>query len=73
NSNRPISFLIAEKSMKRKYIGSIARALHANLAKPGKGKIYLNDRKTEPLIISGIDTKFTEQLKIGGQISLPND
>ncbi|CAG8793252.1 37103_t:CDS:2, partial [Racocetra persica] len=80
NSNRPISFLIAEKSMKRKYIGSMARALHAipvvrpqDLAKPGKGKIYLNDRKTEPLIISGIDTKFTEQLKIGGQISLPND
>ncbi|CAG8608470.1 10537_t:CDS:10 [Cetraspora pellucida] len=72
NSKRPISFLIAEKSMKRKYIGAMARALHTipvvrpqDLAKPGKGKIYLNDRKTEPLTITGIDTKFIEQLKIG--------
>ncbi|KAF0383963.1 bifunctional glycerol-3-phosphate/glycerone-phosphate O-acyltransferase SCT1 [Gigaspora margarita] len=80
NSKRPISFLIAEKSMKRKYVGTIARSLHAipvirpqDSGVPGKGKIYLSDRKNEPLLISGIGTKFTEQLKVGGQISLPND
>ncbi|CAG8588080.1 11976_t:CDS:2 [Dentiscutata erythropus] len=80
NSKRPISFLIAEKSMKRKYIGGIARSLHAisvtrpqDLAVPGKGRIYLSDRKNEPLLISGFDTKFTEELNIGSQISLPND
>ncbi|CAG8817469.1 11513_t:CDS:10, partial [Gigaspora margarita] len=80
NSKRPISFLIAEKSMKRKYVGAIARSLHTipvirpqDSGVPGKGKIYLSDRKNEPLLISGIGTKFTEQLKVGGQISLPND
>jgi hypothetical protein len=30
NASRRISFLIAEKSMKRKYIGLMARALNAS-------------------------------------------
>ncbi|GBB99145.1 hypothetical protein RclHR1_03430006 [Rhizophagus clarus] len=80
NASRRISFLIAEKSMKRKYIGLFARALNAipvarpqDLAKQGIGKICLNDRKNDPLRITGIGTEFTKQLEIGSQISLPND
>ncbi|CAB4404209.1 unnamed protein product [Rhizophagus irregularis] len=80
NANRRISFLIAEKSMKRKYVGSMARASNAipvarpqDLAKQGIGKICLNDRINEPLRITGIGTEFTKQLEVGSQIALPND
>ncbi|RHZ45378.1 hypothetical protein Glove_680g77 [Diversispora epigaea] len=80
NSQRKVSFLIAEKSMKRKYVGSMARALKAipvtrpqDLAKPGEGKIYLDDRVKDPTRINGINTKFTKQLIVKGQISLPDD
>ncbi|CAI2176573.1 19597_t:CDS:2 [Funneliformis geosporum] len=80
NTKRRVSFLIAEKSMKRKYIGAMARAVHAipvarpqDLAKQGIGKIHLDDRKTDPLRITGIGTEFTKQFKVGFQIALPND
>ncbi|CAG8537386.1 2140_t:CDS:10 [Funneliformis mosseae] len=80
NTKRRVSFLIAEKSMKRKYIGAMARAVHAipvarphDLAKQGIGKIHLVDRKTDPLRITGVGTEFTKQFKVGFQIALPND
>ena len=44
-----------------------------DLAKEGKGKIYLNDRIMEPLRIKGIGTEFTKQLEVGSQITLPNN
>ncbi|CAG8570949.1 879_t:CDS:2 [Ambispora gerdemannii] len=77
---RRVSFLIAEKSMKRRYIGAMAQALNAipvtrpqDMAKPGKGRIKILDRKTEPTRITGIDTTFTKQLHVGHQIALPKD
>ncbi|PKK79840.1 hypothetical protein RhiirC2_842256 [Rhizophagus irregularis] len=77
---RRVSFLIAEKSMHRRYIGRMARAVHAipvtrpqDLAKPGIGRIQLLNRKTDPTRITGIETAFTQQLTIGSQIALPMD
>ncbi|CAG8482124.1 10324_t:CDS:2 [Paraglomus occultum] len=77
---RRVSFLIAAKSMKRKYIGAMARALQAipvtrpqDLAKPGTGKIQLFDRKSDPTRIIGIGTRFTEELGVRAQISLPKN
>lgn len=42
-----------------------------DLAKPGKGRIQLLNRKTDPLRIIGIDTEFTQQLKPRDSIVLP--
>lgn len=42
-----------------------------DLAKPGKGRIQLLNRKTDPLRIIGIDTQFTTQLKPRDSIVLP--
>ncbi|ORE11660.1 hypothetical protein BCV72DRAFT_283866 [Rhizopus microsporus var. microsporus] len=75
---RRVSFLIAEKSMHQKGIGTFARMVNAipvirpqDLAKPGEGFIQLLDRKTDPLRITGINTKFTQQLKPRDLIALP--
>ncbi|RIB13062.1 hypothetical protein C2G38_1975615 [Gigaspora rosea] len=77
---RHVSFLIAEKSMQRKCIGTIARYLDAipvvrpqDLALPGIGRIQLLNRKTDPTRIIGIGTEFTKQFKVGWQIGLPGD
>ncbi|CAG8569802.1 2043_t:CDS:10 [Funneliformis mosseae] len=77
---RHVSFLVAEKSMRRKYIGAMARAVHAipvtrpqDLAQVGKGRIQLLNRKTDPTRITGIGTAFTQQLKVGSRIALPMD
>nr|CAG8599867.1 13910_t:CDS:2 [Entrophospora candida] len=56
---RQVSFLIAEKSMKRRYIG--------------KGRIYLENSKLDPTLIKGIGTEFTKDLKVGSQIALPDN
>ncbi|CAG8635122.1 10816_t:CDS:2 [Cetraspora pellucida] len=79
-NQRRVSFLIAEKSMQRKYIGTIARYLDAipvvrpqDLAMPGIGRIQLLNRKTDPTRITGIGTEFTKQFKVGWQIGLPGD
>lgn len=42
-----------------------------DLAKEGEGRIQLLNRKTDPLRIIGIDTKFTTQLKPRDSIMLP--
>ncbi|RHZ59343.1 hypothetical protein Glove_364g45 [Diversispora epigaea] len=77
---RRVSFLIAEKSTRRRFIGTIANFLDAisvirpqDLAKPGIGRIQLLNCKTDPTRIFGIDTNFTKQLRIGCQIGLPRD
>ncbi|KAH8730939.1 hypothetical protein GQ44DRAFT_700110 [Phaeosphaeriaceae sp. PMI808] len=78
-SNRRIQFLIAEKSMKRKFIGAMAgltgvvpvgRAM--DLTKPAKGKIYLPDPINEPCLVRGVDTDFEDKnFQIGGSLTLP--
>ncbi|KAI8987852.1 hypothetical protein BDF20DRAFT_904750 [Mycotypha africana] len=75
---RSASFLIAEKSMHEKGIGTFARMIGAipvirpqDLAKPGQGRIQLLNRKTDPLRITGIDTQFTKQLRPKDSIVLP--
>ncbi|KAI9497823.1 hypothetical protein BDB00DRAFT_867952 [Zychaea mexicana] len=77
---RRASILIAEKSMHEKTIGFFARMVHAipvtraqDLAFPGKGRIQLLNRKSEPLRITGIDTQFTTQLRPRDSITLPKN
>ncbi|RUP45829.1 hypothetical protein BC936DRAFT_147689, partial [Jimgerdemannia flammicorona] len=44
-------------------------APHSN--QPGVGMIQLLNIKTDPLRITGLNTRFTTQLHVGGSISLP--
>jgi len=66
--------------MHQKAIGMFARMVHAipvvrpqDLAKPGQGRIQLLNTKTDPLRITGIDTKFTQQLQPKFTIVLPKN
>jgi len=79
-SHRRISFLIAEKSMRRKVIGFFAslvgpvpvgRALDSTKSVPGK--IYLPDPDKDPLLVRGVGTNFEAPgFQIGGLLVLPN-
>lgn len=78
-SRRRIAFLIAEKSMRRKFIGWLSRCVGAvpvsrsqDLTKPGAGRIYLPDPEGQPLKIRGVGTKFTEEATVGGSLTLPS-
>ncbi|KAL0086234.1 hypothetical protein J3Q64DRAFT_1658671, partial [Phycomyces blakesleeanus] len=73
---RRVSFLIAEKSMHQKGVGTFARMVNAipvirpqDSAIPGKGVIHL-DREYS-LLINGTDTEFLSQLKPRDSIVLP--
>lgn len=75
---RRISNVIAAKSMGRKFIGTmsswlgsipVGRAL--DLAKPGKGKIYLPRPSEDPLLVRGVGTNFEKQAQKGGLLVLP--
>ncbi|KAL8899087.1 MAG: hypothetical protein Q9207_006379 [Kuettlingeria erythrocarpa] len=77
-AQRRISWLIAEKSMKRRFIGaaagmlgpvSVGRALDST--KPGSGKIYLPDPEGDPLLIRGNGTKLEKEAEVGGLLVLP--
>ncbi|KAL8683562.1 MAG: hypothetical protein Q9186_000474 [Xanthomendoza sp. 1 TL-2023] len=77
-AQRRIAWLIAEKSMKRRFIGgaasllgpvSVGRALDST--KPGAGKIYLPDPIGDPLLIRGNGTNFEKQAEVGGLLVLP--
>ena len=77
-AQRRIAWLIAEKSMKRRFIGgaasllgpvTVGRALDST--KPGVGKIYLPDPKGDPLLIRGNGTKFEREAEVGGLLVLP--
>ncbi|CAO3695281.1 unnamed protein product [Umbelopsis ramanniana] len=77
---RRASFIIAAKSMSERGIGTFARLLNSipvvrpqDLAKPGKGRIQLLNRKSDPLRITGIDTNFTQQLHVRDSIVLPKN
>lgn len=81
DAKRRISFLIAEKSMRRRFIGfaaglvgsvSVGRAL--DLKKPAKGKIYLPDPENDPTLVKGVDTGFKNEKVYmpGGLLVLPS-
>lgn len=64
-AHRRISWLIAEKSFRRKFIGMLARGIGTvpvaramDNMKPGKGSIYLPDPINNPTLIRGVDTDF---------------
>ncbi|KAI9472339.1 MAG: hypothetical protein EXX96DRAFT_583706 [Benjaminiella poitrasii] len=78
--HRPVSFLIAAKSMKQKAIGFLASLVHPipvmrpqDLAETGHGRIHLLNPKTDPLKIHGIDTQFTQQFQPNDAIILPRN
>ncbi|KZO99271.1 hypothetical protein CALVIDRAFT_494758 [Calocera viscosa TUFC12733] len=75
-SRRHVGFLVATSSMRQRFIGTIGRLLGAipveraqDLAKAGKGAIYLDDE--DPTLVHGIATNFTAQLGPKMQILLP--
>lgn len=77
-AKRRIAFLIAEKSMRQRPIGSIARAAGAvpvgramDSTKPGKGTIYLPDPTNDPTLVQGVSTQFDKEAEVGGLLVLP--
>ena len=77
-ARRRVSNVIAAKSMDRKFIGTLSgwvgsipvgRAL--DLARPGKGRIYLPNPSDNPLLVRGIGTDFVKQAQVGGILVLP--
>ncbi|KAI5362029.1 Putative phospholipid/glycerol acyltransferase [Septoria linicola] len=80
DAHRRIAFLVAEKSMRRKFIGFMAglvgsvpvgRAL--DMKKPAEGKIYLPDPEGDPCLIRGTGTDFTSgQFMKSGLLVLPS-
>lgn len=79
-AHRRVSFLIAEKSLKRPFIGWAARTIGAigvgralDLTKPAKGKIYLPDVKNDPTLLRGVGTDFeSKPFQVGGLVVLPS-
>lgn len=78
-AHRRISWLIAEKSFRRKFIGLLAKGIGTlpvaramdNL-KPGKGTIYLPDPVNEPTLLRGVGTNFEDPtFEVEGTIALP--
>ncbi|KAH9211251.1 hypothetical protein DL95DRAFT_369817 [Leptodontidium sp. 2 PMI_412] len=77
--NRQISWLMAEKSFQRPFVGTIASIMGAvpvsramDVAKPAEGTILLLDPINEPKLLSGVGTNFEDPIfKVGGSIYLP--
>ncbi|KAJ5190749.1 uncharacterized protein N7498_009734 [Penicillium cinerascens] len=78
-AHRRISWLIAEKSFRRKFIGLLARGIGSlpvaramdNL-KPGTGTVYLPDPVNEPTLLRGVGTNFEGPgFEKEGTIALP--
>lgn len=79
-AKRRIAFLIAAKSLKRKFIGTVAalagsvgvgRALDS--VKAATGKIYLPDPDHDPTLLRGVGTNFEgSEFQVGGLIVLPS-
>lgn len=80
DAHRRIAFLVAEKSMRRKFIGfmaglvgSVAVGRALDNKKPAKGKIYLADPDGDPCLIRGTDVDFTDgEYMPGGLLVLPS-
>ena len=78
-AGRRIAWLIAEKSMRRRFIGGMARAAGAvsvgralDSTKPATGKIYLPDPSNDPTLIRGVGTRFEKECQVGGLLVLPS-
>ncbi|KAK9478754.1 hypothetical protein V1514DRAFT_330314 [Lipomyces japonicus] len=78
-SGRRISFLAAEKSMRRKFVGLVARSVSSipvsraqDLTSRGSGLIYMDD-KHNSLVIKGKNTKFQTECVLGGLIVLSSE
>lgn len=78
-AKRRVAFLIAAKSLKRKWVGKFAglmgsvgvgRAL--DLQKPAKGRIYLPNPDQDPLLLRGVGTDFENECQVGGLVVLPS-
>ncbi|KAK5174266.1 Glycerol-3-phosphate/dihydroxyacetone phosphate acyltransferase [Saxophila tyrrhenica] len=81
DAKRRISFLIAEKSLRRKFVGFASRLVGSvgvgralDLKKPAKGKIWLPDPEEDATLIKGKGTEFTDskQFMKGGLLVLPS-
>jgi len=80
DAHRRIAFLVAEKSMRRKFIGwgaslvgsvPVGRAL--DLKKPAEGKIFLPDPEGDPTTIKGTGVDFKNGTFMpGGLLVLPS-
>lgn len=78
-ARRRIAFLIAAKSMRRKFIGAFARAVGAlpvaralDSLKAADGTIYLPDPINSPTLLHGVGTQFKKQAQAGGLVVLPS-
>ena len=79
-AHRRVCFLIAEKSLKRPFIGWAARTIGAigvgralDLTKPATGRIYLPDPENDPTLIKGVGTNFqSKEFQVGGLVVLPS-
>ncbi|KAI9209183.1 uncharacterized protein BJ171DRAFT_485685 [Polychytrium aggregatum] len=74
---RETGFLAAKKSMDKFWIGLFARTVSSipverpqDLAKAGKGKIFMRNSGEQPLKLYGIGTEFTKQVGPRGAILL---
>lgn len=78
-AKRRISWLIAEKSTKRKFIGAMSSAVGSiavgralDKVVPAEGKIFLPDQENNPNLIEGRGTNFENgKFEVGGLIVLP--
>ncbi|EJT98296.1 hypothetical protein DACRYDRAFT_118608 [Dacryopinax primogenitus] len=75
-SHRHVGFIVAASSMRERFIGTLGRLLGAiaveraqDVAKAGKGFVYLDN--DDPTLLHGINTSFTAQLGPKNQILLP--
>lgn len=78
-AHRRISWLIAEKSFKRRFIGLLARSMGSvpvaramDNMKPGVGTVYLPDPINNPTLLRGVGTNFEGPgFEPEGTIALP--
>jgi glycerol-3-phosphate O-acyltransferase/dihydroxyacetone phosphate acyltransferase len=78
-AHRRISWLIAEKSFRRKFIGMLAQGIGAvpvaraiDMMKAGVGTIYLPDPVNQPTLLRGVGTNFeSKNFEVEGTINLP--
>ncbi|GJE95109.1 glycerol-3-phosphate O-acyltransferase [Phanerochaete sordida] len=75
-TGRRVQFLVAAASMQRKFIGFFARLFWSipvvraqDLAKPGIGMVSISD--SDPCLVIGHGTRFTEEFQPRMQILLP--
>ncbi|KAJ3993163.1 glycerol-3-phosphate O-acyltransferase [Lentinula boryana] len=74
-TGRHVQFLAAAKSLQRTFVGAFSRLMESipvvrafDNAKPGTGTVYLSE--TDPCLVLGHDTRFTQELTPRMQIQL---